>query len=63
MSVKALCFALTFSSFLKNDACALDAKKIVTAVDSLESRVCDLDNENTALRDDIDSIEQYRALM
>ena len=41
------------------DACALDSQTFSTAVESLESRVGDLDKENKALRDEMDSMEQY----
>ena len=34
-----------------HDACAKDAKKILTAVESLESRASDIDKENKVLRD------------
>ena len=37
------------------DACALDSQTFLTAVESLESRVDDLDKENKALRDEMDS--------
>ena len=41
------------------EACALDNEKYSSAVESLERKVDDLDNDNRALREDIDSIEQY----
>ena len=41
------------------EACALDNEKYSSAVESLERKVDDLDNDNRALREDLDSIEQY----
>ena len=41
------------------DACALDSQTFSTAVESLERRVGDLDNENKALREEMDAMEQY----
>ena len=41
------------------DACALDDEKISSTVESLERRVGDLDNDNRALREELDTMEQY----
>ena len=41
------------------DIGALDAKKKLTTVESLECRVGDLGKDNKAMRDKIDSMEQY----
>ena len=41
------------------DACALDEQKISTAVESLERQVSHLDNDNKALREELDTMEQY----
>ena len=41
------------------DACALDERKISTAVESLERQVGHLDNDNKALREELDTMEQY----
>ena len=41
------------------DACALDDQKILSTVESLERRVGDLDNDNKALQEELDTIEQY----
>ena len=41
------------------DACALDDQKTSTAVESRETRVSDLDRDNKALREEIDTMEQY----
>ena len=40
-------------------ACALDDQKISSTVESLELRVGDLDNDNRALREELDTMEQY----
>ena len=39
------------------DACALDDEKISSTVESLERRVGDLDNNNRALREELDTME------
>ena len=41
------------------EACALDDQKISSTVESLERRVGDLDNNNRALREELDTIEPY----
>ena len=41
------------------DTCALDDKKTSIAVESLETRVSDLDRDNKSLREEIDTMEQY----
>ena len=41
------------------NACTLDDQNISTAVESLERRVDDLDNDNKALREELDTMEQY----
>ena len=41
------------------DDCALDDEKISSTVESLERRVGDLDNDNRALREELDAMEQY----
>ena len=41
------------------DACALDEQKISTGVESLERQVGHLDNDNKALREELDTMEQY----
>ena len=41
------------------NACTLDEQRISTAVESVERLVDDLDNDNKALREELDTIEQY----
>ena len=41
------------------DACVLDDQKNSSTVESLERRVGDLDNDNKALREELDTMEQY----
>ena len=41
------------------EACALEDQKISSTVESLERRVGDLDNDNRALREELDTMEQY----
>ena len=41
------------------EACALDNEKFSSAVESLERRVDDLDNDNKALQEELDTMEQY----
>ena len=41
------------------DACALDDQNTSTAVESLETRVSDLDRDNKALREEMYTMEQY----
>ena len=41
------------------EACALEDQKISSTVESLERRVGDLDNDNRALREELDKMEQY----
>ena len=41
------------------EACALDDHKISSTVESLERRVGDLDNNNRAMREELDTIEPF----
>ena len=41
------------------EACSIEDQKISSTVESLERRVGDLDNDNRALREELDTIEQY----
>ena len=41
------------------EACALEDQKISSTVESLERRVGDLDNDNRALREELNTMEQY----
>ena len=41
------------------EACSMEDQKISSTVESLERRIGDLDNDNRALREELDTIEQY----